>query len=352
MRYTVRHVTRFSYDTPITESVMEARMQPRSDGLQRCLHFALTAAPTARVKMYQDHDGNTVHYFNIPARHARLTLTADALVECDVPKPIPHRVGPGAWAQLDALAASGECWEWTAPSPFTRATPRLDAFARELCLERGHDPLVVLRRVMSEIYTRFEYKPQSTRVDSPIDEALEARRGVCQDFAHIFIALMRPLRIPTRYVSGYLFRDLGSHDRSSEGASHAWAESFIPGLGWVGFDPTNNSDRRSPPHPGGHRTRLCRCTADARGLQGRHCGQKRAGSGGERRSRHLAAGWRRPAIHPLDVARRRRADLESRNERHPRRTSNNNRPPHTDRPVQDRTDSSNAYPLHTPNCVR
>ena len=93
---------------------------------------------------------------------------------------------------------------------------------------------------MSEIYARFEYKPQSTRVDSPIDVALEARRGVCQDFAHIFIALMRPLGIPTRYVSGYLFRDLAASDRPAEGASHAWAESFVPGLGWVGFDPTNN----------------------------------------------------------------------------------------------------------------
>ena len=240
MRYTVRHVTRFTYDTPISESVMEVRMQPRSDGLQRCLHFSLTAAPAARVMMYQDHDGNSVHHFNLPARHARLTLTADALVECLASKPVPHRVGPGAWAQLDTLAASGEWWEWTAGSSFTCATPRLEAFARELSLERGHDPLVVLRRVMSEIYARFEYKPQSTRVDSPIDEALEARRGVCQDFAHIFIALMRPLGIPTRYVSGYLFRDLATGDHPAEGASHAWAESFVPGLGWVGFDPTNN----------------------------------------------------------------------------------------------------------------
>ena len=240
MRYSVRHVTRFTYDTPITESVMEARMQPRSDGLQRCLHFSLTAAPAARMMMYQDHDGNTVHFFNIPARHSRLTITADALVESLAPKPVPHRVGPGAWAQLDAVAASGEWWEWTAPSPFTHRTPRLDSFSRELALERGHDPLVVLRRVMSEIYARFEYKPQSTRVDSPIDVALEARRGVCQDFAHIFIALMRPLGIPTRYVSGYLFRELASGDRTAEGASHAWAESFVPGLGWVGFDPTNN----------------------------------------------------------------------------------------------------------------
>src|SRR5688500_20224611 len=90
MRYSVRHITRFTYDTPITESVMEARMQPRSDGLQRCLHFSLTAAPAARMMMYQDHDGNTVHFFNIPARHSRLTITADALVESLAPKPVPQ----------------------------------------------------------------------------------------------------------------------------------------------------------------------------------------------------------------------------------------------------------------------
>ena len=93
---------------------------------------------------------------------------------------------------------------------------------------------------MHEISARFEYKPRSTRVDSPIDEALEARRGVCQDFAHIFIALARPLGIPTRYVSGYLYRDAASHDRSTDGATHAWVEAFLPEIGWIGFDPTNN----------------------------------------------------------------------------------------------------------------
>jgi transglutaminase-like putative cysteine protease len=101
---------------------MEARMQPRSDGLQRCLHFSPTAAPAARVMMCQDHDGNAVHYFNIAARHSRLTLTADTLVECLPAKPVPHRVGPGAWTQLDAMAASGEWWEWLA-SARLRAPP-------------------------------------------------------------------------------------------------------------------------------------------------------------------------------------------------------------------------------------
>jgi len=91
---------------------------------------------------------------------------------------------------------------------------------------------------MGEMYKRFEYAPQSTRVDSPIDDALKERRGVCQDFAHIFIALVRPLGVPARYVSGYLFRDVDSHDRSTDGATHAWVEALLPELRWVGFDPT------------------------------------------------------------------------------------------------------------------
>jgi transglutaminase-like putative cysteine protease len=89
------------------------------------------------------------------------------------------------------------------------------------------------------MFRRFEYSPRSTRVDSPIDDALKTRRGVCQDFSHIFIALARGIGVPCRYVSGYLFHQ-GAEDRSSDGATHAWAEVFLPDLGWIGFDPTNN----------------------------------------------------------------------------------------------------------------
>jgi transglutaminase-like putative cysteine protease len=82
--------------------------------------------------------------------------------------------------------------------------------------------------------------PRSTRVDSPIDEAITNRRGVCQDFAHTMIALLRHVRIPARYVSGYLYRSREDHDRSTPDASHAWIDVLMPHLGWVGFDPTNN----------------------------------------------------------------------------------------------------------------
>jgi transglutaminase-like putative cysteine protease len=138
------------------------------------------------------------------------------------------------------MAASGQWWEYLAPSTFVQQTEALGAFRAEIGLERGNDPLVSLRRFMGEIYARFAYSPRSTRVDSPIDEALETRKGVCQDFAHIFLSLVRPLGIPARYVSGYLFQAAGSQDRSADGATHAWVEVLLPDLGWVGLDPTNN----------------------------------------------------------------------------------------------------------------
>ena len=85
MHYNIRHVTRFTYESAISESVMEARMQPRTDATQRCLHFGLSTQPASRVMMYQDHQGNVVHHFNIPGRHSQLTVTAEALVACSAP---------------------------------------------------------------------------------------------------------------------------------------------------------------------------------------------------------------------------------------------------------------------------
>jgi transglutaminase-like putative cysteine protease len=240
VHYTIRHVTRFTYDVPISESVMEARMQPRSEGPQRCIRFGLSTTPAARVKMYPDHEGNIVHHFTIPGRHDGLILTAEALVECAALPAPPDTLGADAWERIDALTASGAFWELLNPSPFARHTPPLDELAREIGLERGDDPLTTLRRLMAEMYARFEYSPRTTRVDSPIDDALHARRGVCQDFAHIMIALVRRLGAPCRYVSGYLFRHEDISVRSADGATHAWVEALLPDLGWIGFDPTNN----------------------------------------------------------------------------------------------------------------
>jgi len=240
VQYSIRHVTKFTYETVISESVMEARMQPRGDGGQRCVRFGLSTSPGSRVRMYQDHAGNAVHHFNIPGPHSLLTITAEALVESTAIIDPPATLDSSEWARLDSPTASGEFWDMLSPSPFARRTDLLDLLARDIGLGRGDDPLGTIRQLATEIYSRFEYSPSATRVDSPIDEALETRRGVCQDFAHIMIALVRQLGVPCRYVSGYLSHPVDSAIRSPDGATHAWVEAWFPSLGWVGVDPTNN----------------------------------------------------------------------------------------------------------------
>jgi transglutaminase-like putative cysteine protease len=189
---------------------------------------------------YRDYLGNIVHHFDVPGHHAELTVTAKSLIEMTTPTPPPDALDATAWSELDASVTDGDHWEWLMPSNFARPTDALRDLARGLHLQRRDDPLSLLREINKAIHDLFRYMPQSTRVDSPIDDALRMRQGVCQDFTHIFIALARELRVPCRYVSGYLFRRVHDKDLAGESATHAWAEALLPNLGWVGFDPTNN----------------------------------------------------------------------------------------------------------------
>src|SRR5215204_5014240 len=240
MHLSINHVTKFRYSAPITESIMELRMQPLSDGPQRCLKFDLGLKPSARVASYRDHLGNVVQHFDIPGRHTQLVINATSIIE-SLPRPeLPEALGSKAWDELDALVDGGDNWDMLMPSHFAKPTVLLLDFARELNISRRDDPLTVLRELNTAIYNAFDYVPQSTTVDSPIDEALGARKGVCQDYSNIMIALARHLRVPCRYVSGYLFHRVEYNDRSAQDATHAWVETLLPELGWVGFDPTNN----------------------------------------------------------------------------------------------------------------
>jgi len=240
MYYSILHKTRFRYSAPVRESITEVRMQPRSEGAQRCLSFKLQTTPAARVFSYTDSFGNIVHHFDLPAPHRQTTITAEAVVLLPPAPWLPESLPVEAWDELDDLTAAEDHWDFLAPSAFARPTPLLADLAREVNARRRADPLSLLRDLNAHISDIFEYAPDHTEVDSPIDVALEARKGVCQDFAHIMIALVRPLGIPCRYVSGYLYHRREDHDRSAQDATHAWVETLLPGLGWVGFDPTNN----------------------------------------------------------------------------------------------------------------
>ncbi|GCE14691.1 transglutaminase [Tengunoibacter tsumagoiensis] len=242
MYYTVQHITKFRYSAPITESIMEVRIQPRSEGQQHCLDFRLTTSPRTQILTYRDDLSNRVHHFDIPNSHSHLTITAEAIVEVLPPLPLPDELSASAWEELDALTANDEYWDMLKPSHFTQPSEIFYAFMRELDIQRRHDPLSALHEINHKLYASIEYAKKNTRVDSPIDDALRIRRGVCQDFAHIMITMVRSLQIPCRYVSGYLFaRGNDPRAQSSAGATHAWVEALLPGLGWVGFDPTNDT---------------------------------------------------------------------------------------------------------------
>ena len=232
-------MTTFKYEPAIRESVMEVRMQPRSEAQQRCLSFQLEVDPPAHIMLYRDFLGNMVHHFDIAGSHSQVSVNAQALVDLQT-LPVPSPSEAGSWDDLENLIVAEDHWEMLLPSQFTNPTSLLDELARELHLERRGNPLEVLLEINQGIYQSFAYVRDSTKVDSPIDDALRSRQGVCQDFAHIMIALARQLRIPARYVSGYLFHGKDCEDRSPDSASHAWIEALIPGAGWVAFDPTNN----------------------------------------------------------------------------------------------------------------
>jgi transglutaminase-like putative cysteine protease len=242
MFYAIRHFTRYRYSQFVWQSMMEVRMHPRSEGNQRCFVFQLSVNPRARIFGYTDSYGNLVHHFDLPARHGQLTIITDALVNIDEQPQIPESMEYAAWGELEELVEKNDYWDMLMPSHFARSSPELEELAREIgASERdGRSPLAYLRDINSGVHRTFNYVKKSTAVNSPIEHALKSRQGVCQDFAHIMIALVRNAGIPCRYVSGYLYHSSGDAHPAADGATHAWVEALLPGTGWVGFDPTTN----------------------------------------------------------------------------------------------------------------
>lgn len=243
MLLAVRHSTRYLYDEPVRESVMEVWMQPQKRSHQRLVSFDLDIDPAAQLFSYADTFGNAVYHFDIPQPHQALTIVARSAVETELPPPLPDYLDRGEWDRLRSDFVVSEHFDFLHAHGFTGPTAALHAFMAEHNLEelRVRDPLSALRDLNQTVYEAFAYEAGVTRADSPIDHVLKSRKGVCQDFAHVMIAICRLWGIPARYVSGYLFTDRKAGDRSDPDATHAWVEVFLPSIRWIGFDPTNNT---------------------------------------------------------------------------------------------------------------
>jgi len=241
MFYSIRHVTRFRYSQPVHESVMELRMQPRSEGVQSLRNFQIVTNPRAQLYAYTDYLGNAVYHFNVLRAHEELRIDVQAVVEMSIKPPPPEAADPLEWQRYNALNLSDDHYDLIEPSKFALNSRALREFtdAHNLTKPEG-DPLTALRYLNKTVHDAFDYEVGVTQVHSPIETALSEKRGVCQDFAHIMIAIARSWGIPTRYVSGYLHHRRKGQDRSGDDATHAWVEAYLPTLGWLGFDPTND----------------------------------------------------------------------------------------------------------------
>ena len=239
MLYTIRHVTRYEYPEEVRESVMEVRQHPQNNEFQRCVQFQLRVEPEVRLFSYQDHLSNVVFHFDIPWSHRRLIMTAEAVVEVKPPwERDGHPPDPGAtWEELDAMVADQDYYEMLLPSRYVTSSPALIELCQELRAERRSTPHDLALELTQAVQRGFTYDREITKVDSPVEKAIQSRRGVCQDFTHVLLGLLRHVGIPGRYVSGYLFRAPNTHSGPLGRSSHAWAEAFIPRCGWIGLDP-------------------------------------------------------------------------------------------------------------------
>jgi transglutaminase-like putative cysteine protease len=230
MLFEIQHRTELTYSQPISESVIEVRLTPRSDPNQTLRRFHIAVGPDARVANHTDWQGNTVHQFSVVAFHDRVVIQSSSTVATH-PQRIdfgnvddPMRPARSSHRLLDFLNFGG---------PVLR-DPRIVALAERIKLHDCARATDAVHRVTEAVRDALTYQKGITNSLTTVAEALDHGMGVCQDFTHLALAMLRLVGVPCRYVSGYLHRsDL------PEVETHAWGEAFIPSIGWLGFDPTH-----------------------------------------------------------------------------------------------------------------
>lgn len=231
-RLHAKHRTEIEYAGPVGESVNEIHLTPLTLGAQRVLSSTVRVEPGCDASSHRDSFGNTVHWFQVTEPHDRLVVEARALVET---RPVAEVADAGpAMRALDDPAYRDAMAEFLTPSVHVRWPRAVRALLPRLELD-GSGVAAWARSLEREVNRVIAYTPGVTMVDTPIEDVVRDRRGVCQDMAHLMLALCRARGVAARYVSGWLH--LPGHDGPAE--SHAWVEVAIPGAGWHEYDPTH-----------------------------------------------------------------------------------------------------------------
>jgi len=235
-RMRVVHATGYAYRTPVTASYNEARLTPRSDSRQNVIINRVETAPATRSYRYVDYWGTAVTAFDLHAPHTELQVTSSSVVETD------RSEAPAAtihWADLDSVAVLDRFDEVLTPTRYTPISKRIDRIARSLA--KGREPHDAVLAAARWVHSELQYVRGTTGVHSSGLDALAEGKGVCQDFAHLTLILLRSMGIPARYVSGYLHPNPDAVIGDTiEGESHAWIQAWTGS--WWNYDPTNDTE--------------------------------------------------------------------------------------------------------------
>jgi transglutaminase-like putative cysteine protease len=241
-RLTVRHITHFAYNQPIQHSKHRIRLRPIDDVYQRVADYRLQVIPDVPIVEYEDVFGNWASRFEIQEPYTELTLTAESTVTLS-------DVDPFAFTQTPIRPSFPLVWmPWQHLMLVPYLTPvelpetqlrELYDYAISFVEHNNQDLMETLFAINLTLFREYQYVPGSTRLETTPYEVFTGKKGVCQDFANLFICLARLLGIPARYVCGYIYTGNTGEARAQSDASHAWLQLYIPEVGWKGFDPTN-----------------------------------------------------------------------------------------------------------------
>lgn len=239
MKLHIRYVTAFVYQDPVWNSHNVLRACPITDDYQHLISYDLDIEPRATIRSHFDRWGTRVDTFSVRQAHNQLVVTAESVVET-LPRPAP---APAPRRLLNHDAFRSEHWLYLQPSSHTRAGPEVVAAAKA-ATEGAETVAEMVEAVDRFVFETMEYRPGSTVIGVDVNSVYAIRAGVCQDFSHLAIALLRAVGVPARYVSGYFYAADVTKPTALVGEpvtvqTHAWVEAALPGNGWVPIDPTN-----------------------------------------------------------------------------------------------------------------
>ncbi|WP_077621824.1 alpha-E domain-containing protein [Sediminibacillus massiliensis] len=239
MKYEIEHINTFDYDTAVNQSMNTIRLKPRTDECQRLLSYRTEINPSSLTKEHVDLWGNHVETFFIPEQHNHLVVKSTSIVSIQR-SPFIHRIefSPEMSAIFHSELFRHHYLSFLNETEYTYLAPsQLESVVEEI--GEMKNPITFSLDVMRYLHDNFLYNGEATHVETKAQESFSLKKGVCQDLTHVMIGILRENGIPARYVSGYLY--VGENSALiGDSATHAWVEVMVPGIGWVGLDPTNN----------------------------------------------------------------------------------------------------------------